>query len=145
MDSTPPGLPSIEPIKDDLMQSPLTGESSEKTPAYPSVTKQLPGLLDNGKLNYIESKIRPENHIDVTERVLYFRNFRSVMEKDISSMHQTIEIPVEYQTMIASLVQESDETLSVLSQRINDILSPWERKDQGEQSTRENRRKKGVE
>ncbi|KAI8079698.1 uncharacterized protein B0P05DRAFT_469850 [Gilbertella persicaria] len=41
----------------------------------------------------------------------------------------TIEIPTEFLDVIAALVQDSDEHFTVLVNRINDILSPFQRKE----------------
>ncbi|KAI9484132.1 MAG: hypothetical protein EXX96DRAFT_477345 [Benjaminiella poitrasii] len=38
---------------------------------------------------------------------------------------QTIEIPLPYYDLIAALVQDSDEPCTVLTSRINDVLSPF--------------------
>ncbi|KAF1800003.1 hypothetical protein FB192DRAFT_1286102, partial [Mucor lusitanicus] len=40
---------------------------------------------------------------------------------------QTIEIPPAYMDLIAALVQDSDEPLTVLVARLNDTLSPFAR------------------
>jgi hypothetical protein len=40
---------------------------------------------------------------------------------------QSIEIPTVYLDLIAALVQDSDEPCTVLTSRINDILSPFMR------------------
>lgn len=44
---------------------------------------------------------------------------------------QTVEIPPAYMDLIAALVQDSDEPLTVLVARINDTLSPFARNEKG--------------
>lgn len=48
---------------------------------------------------------------------------------------QTIEIPPAYMDLIAALVQDSEEPLTVLTSRINDTLSPFLRNEKGIKAT----------
>ncbi|KAG1473316.1 hypothetical protein G6F56_001018 [Rhizopus delemar] len=69
--------------------------------------------LKNGKLEFNEPKLRPENH-------------PLLAEKTTSELHKMpIEIPPAYIGLLASLVQDSEEPLNILANRINGILSPF--------------------
>ncbi|KAL7320499.1 hypothetical protein PS15m_000385 [Mucor circinelloides] len=83
--------------------------------------------IKDGKLHFIEPKLRAENHGAVAEKIMFFRQFRAQTESTAEMFQQTIEIPPAYMDLIAALTQDSEEPLTVLIARINDTLSPFAR------------------
>ncbi|KAK4511579.1 uncharacterized protein ATC70_012795 [Mucor velutinosus] len=83
--------------------------------------------IKDGKLHFIEPKLRAENHHAVAEKIIFFRQYRAQTEGTAEMFQQTIEIPPAYMDLIAALVQDSDEPLTVLVARVNDTLSPFAR------------------
>ncbi|KAG1183628.1 hypothetical protein G6F36_008310 [Rhizopus arrhizus] len=81
--------------------------------------------LKNGKLDFQEPKLRPENHPLLAERIMYFRDFRQKVEATAELHKMPLEIPPAYFDLIASIVQDSEESLYALASRINDLLSPF--------------------
>lgn len=62
---------------------------------------------------------------------MFFRQYRAQIEDTQEMFQQTIEIPPAYMDLIAALVQDSDEPLTVLVARLNDTLSPFARNEKG--------------
>ncbi|KAL9538657.1 hypothetical protein MBANPS3_010766 [Mucor bainieri] len=83
--------------------------------------------IKDGKLHFIETKLRAENHHAVAEKIVFFRQYRAQTEDTTAMFQQSIEIPAAYMDLIAALVQDSDEPLTVLVARVNDTLSPFAR------------------
>ncbi|CAM0142364.1 hypothetical protein VKS41_002145 [Umbelopsis sp. WA50703] len=80
-------------------------------------------IIKDGKLVYPEKKLRMNNHELVVKDMVEFRKFRAT----ISCMTGTdsIAIPENFHTLIALLVQDSDEAITALSTRLNDTLSQF--------------------
>ncbi|KAI9033866.1 chromatin assembly factor 1 subunit A-domain-containing protein [Phycomyces nitens] len=129
MDIPPPELPETSLQKDMIVDNVQIANISEMIRTLrvpdPSLSKELSGLLENGRLNYIEPRIRFENHPSIIEYVTKFRNMRATLEADPLLLQKLPEIQPEYRDLIAALIQESDEKINLLSVRINSILSPW--------------------
>ncbi|KAF7727736.1 hypothetical protein EC973_007195 [Apophysomyces ossiformis] len=115
------------------------------------IVLQAHDVFKDGKLIHQEPKLRPENHLAVTQRknpcllselssrqitytlgIVEFRSYRLQLEQDPArwSSTETYELPHEFYSLVAVIVQDSDETISILAHRINDILSPFARKEQ---------------
>lgn len=54
-----------------------------------------------------------------------YRKYRASVEKEENISYNTVEIPPIYLDLIAALVQDSEEPLTVLSSRLDDLLSPF--------------------
>ncbi|KAI8328432.1 chromatin assembly factor 1 subunit A-domain-containing protein [Chlamydoabsidia padenii] len=90
------------------------------------------GHLKDGRLFYREAKLRPETHIYAAKNIIAFRSYRQSVESTILQ-HQSqgiSDIPEEYTPLITMLVQDSDESLPLLANRLNEILSPFNRNEQ---------------
>jgi hypothetical protein len=54
------------------------------------------------------------------------------LERDEQSLTQlSVDIPSSYMDLIAALVEDSDESTPILANRINDLLSPFLRNENG--------------
>lgn len=82
-------------------------------------------FLKDGKLFFIETKLRAEAHPVIAEKLLHFRSYRAGLEQQQQT--DSTDIPPSYLDVIAALVQDSDEPFTVLLSRINDTLSPFMR------------------
>ncbi|GAA5811084.1 hypothetical protein MFLAVUS_004513 [Mucor flavus] len=81
--------------------------------------------LKDGKLYFNEPKLRAESHVKIAEKLLAYREYRANIEKDDNITQLSVEIPPMYMDLIAALVQDSEEPFTVLSTRIDDLLSPF--------------------
>ncbi|KAI9360982.1 hypothetical protein BD770DRAFT_31715 [Pilaira anomala] len=79
----------------------------------------------DGKLYFNEPKLRAESHDIIAEKLLAYRKYRASVEKEDNITYNTVEIPPIYLDLIAALVQDSEEPLTVLSSRLDDLLSPF--------------------
>ncbi|CAO3638431.1 unnamed protein product [Mucor hiemalis] len=61
-------------------------------------------FLKDGKLSFVETKLRAESHPAIAEKLLHFRLYRAGLEQT----ENTTEIPATYLDVIAALVQDSD-------------------------------------
>lgn len=104
----------------------------------------------DGKLFFNEAKLRAESHPAIADskawknyqkeqftyaipsELLQYRAHRAQLEKDQDNLtQQTADIPASYMDLIAALVQDSDESFPALTSRINDLLSPFLRNENG--------------
>ncbi|KAL0077062.1 hypothetical protein F4703DRAFT_1243750 [Phycomyces blakesleeanus] len=126
MENLPPGVPHDPQQMNETTDNSQIANISEMIRTF---SKELSGFLENGKLNYIEPRIRFENHPSINEYIMKFRNMRSIVEASPVLLQKLPEIEHGYRDLIAALVQESDEKINLLSVRINSMLSPWIRKE----------------
>ncbi|KAI7876009.1 hypothetical protein K492DRAFT_167584 [Lichtheimia hyalospora FSU 10163] len=83
----------------------------------------------DGKLCYTESKLLAENHPFIHERIAGFREHRRHFEAThaTSTVTPAFEYPRDYIDLVVALTQDSEESISQLAHRINDVLSPFAR------------------
>lgn len=62
---------------------------------------------------------------------MYYRTHRAKLEAAGNLTQQSVEIPAEFLDLIAALVQDSEEPFTILSTRIDDLLSPFLRDEGG--------------
>ncbi|KAI8368203.1 uncharacterized protein BYT42DRAFT_121964 [Radiomyces spectabilis] len=85
-------------------------------------------FFKDGKIVFQEPKLRPENHVEINAKIVRFRQLRlSLEQRAITEGDNLSQISAEYYDLVAALVQDSDESLSVLTMRLNDLLSPFNR------------------
>ncbi|CDH52569.1 hypothetical protein RO3G_06701 [Lichtheimia corymbifera JMRC:FSU:9682] len=102
----------------------------EDRPTAPSPRQPITiEYCKDGKLCYTESKLLAENHPFIHQRIAEFRVHRQQFEAAhaASTVTPTFEYPRDYIDLIAALTQDSEESISQLSHRINDVLSPFSR------------------
>lgn len=63
--------------------------------------------------------------------LIYYRAHRAKLEIEGDLTQLAVEIPVDFMGLIAALVQDSEEPFTVLSTRIDDLLSPFLRNESG--------------
>lgn len=68
---------------------------------------------------------------NIYQELLAYREYRANIEKDDNITQLSVEIPPMYMDLIAALVQDSEEPFTVLSTRIDDLLSPFLRNENG--------------
>ncbi|KAI9489372.1 hypothetical protein BDB00DRAFT_619555 [Zychaea mexicana] len=85
-------------------------------------SSSIPELLKDGKLTFGEPKLRAENHEAIAERIKVFRLHRARLEQQQQSISQ---FPSQYLDVLSALCQDSDESSGQLSNRINEVLSPF--------------------
>ncbi|KAJ2957218.1 hypothetical protein NQZ79_g7036 [Umbelopsis isabellina] len=84
-------------------------------------------IIKDGKLVYPEKKLRMNNHELVVKDMIEFRKFRATVSRMTGT--DSIAIPENFHTLIALLVQDSDEAITALSTRLNDTLSQFQADD----------------
>ncbi|KAG2184909.1 hypothetical protein INT43_000822 [Umbelopsis isabellina] len=84
-------------------------------------------IIKDGKIVYPEKKLRMNNHELVVNDMIVFRKFRATVSREAGT--GSIVIPESFHTLIALLVQDSDEAITALSTRLNDTLSQFQADD----------------
>ncbi|KAI8098081.1 chromatin assembly factor 1 subunit A-domain-containing protein [Gilbertella persicaria] len=95
---------------------------------YGSKEKGRP-FIKNGHIVYYEDRIRIENHPQVNQVIVQFREWRALWESTHTDVALS-DIPQEYKDLIAMLAHESDQDLDTLATYLNDLLSPFQRNPQ---------------
>ncbi|KAI8878574.1 hypothetical protein K501DRAFT_336654 [Backusella circina FSU 941] len=88
--------------------------------------REILRYIQNGRLYYYEPKLRAENHPVINQTIVKFREWRVAFEASHVKPDAT-DLPQKYIDLIAVLVHDSDEHLEALCQRINALLSPFDR------------------
>ncbi|KAI9312482.1 hypothetical protein BX666DRAFT_840484 [Dichotomocladium elegans] len=123
----PQQMPSPIPALQQQQQQQQQFSAEYKPPQQPITLN----FLKDGRLFYKEPKLLAENHRFVHQRIAAFRDQRQQIEATLAtSASNHIEFPADYNDLIVALSQDSDETLSQMTQRINDLLSPYNRNEQ---------------
>ncbi|CAO3634245.1 unnamed protein product [Cunninghamella blakesleeana] len=85
--------------------------------------------LKDGKFSYFEPKLRPETHPFAATAIIDFREYRKRIEatelKDIPEENSLI--PSIYNVPLTMIAQDSEESLQTLANRLNELLSPFNR------------------
>ncbi|KAL1928921.1 hypothetical protein VTP01DRAFT_1980 [Rhizomucor pusillus] len=93
-----------------------------------NVNVGIPEYLKDGKLSYVEPKLRAECHADIAEKIMRFRLYRKTVEESKNFTADThYDFPEAFLDILSALTQDSDESTSHLTTRINEILSPFQR------------------
>ncbi|KAG2199311.1 hypothetical protein INT47_012945, partial [Mucor saturninus] len=82
-----------------------------------------------GQIVYEEPRLFVENHAQVNQAIIKFRAWRKQFESQTTTVHAR-DIPRQYTDLIALLAHESGEDLDTLAHRVNQFLSPFEKKEE---------------
>ncbi|GAA5798116.1 hypothetical protein HPULCUR_003516 [Helicostylum pulchrum] len=82
-------------------------------------------FIKDGKVVFHEQRLFTENHRQVSQAIIKFRDWRQEFELEHTSVNAT-DIPQPFYHLIALLAHESDQSLDILAHHINDMLTPFD-------------------
>ncbi|ORX48854.1 hypothetical protein DM01DRAFT_1114385 [Hesseltinella vesiculosa] len=86
------------------------------------------GLLKDGKLYCDQPPLRTENHPDCAHDIIAYRHYRKHIENMLANGNTNVNvIPDEYTRCLCMLIEDSDESLPSMVNRLNELLSPFNR------------------
>ncbi|KAI9307590.1 hypothetical protein BJ944DRAFT_13956, partial [Cunninghamella echinulata] len=85
--------------------------------------------LKDGKFAYYETKLRPETHPFAATAIIDFREYRKRIEATELNDNPGEEmlLPPIYNVPLMMIAQDSEESLQTLANRLNELLSPFNR------------------